>query len=229
MMGSTDADADADGDEKPAHDVTLDAFWMDKFEVTNAQYAQCVNGGDCEPSSYATDTDYNGQAQPVVGVNWQDAYNYCQWAGARLPTEAEWEYAARGPDSLIYPWGNTFDGSRVNFCDANCSYGGRDASVNDGYVRTAPVGSYPEGASWVGALDMAGNVWEWVNDWYSGTYYSSSPYANPPGPDTGTSKVVRGGSWLPSWYNLRAANRHSYTPPLSSYAFGFRCASAPGS
>ena len=215
-MGSTDADPDAYSDEKPAHDVTLDAFWMDKFEVTNFQYAQCVNGGDCESSALAADTDYNGQTQPVVGVTWQDAYNYCQWAGARLPTEAEWEYAARGLENWLYPWGDQAPSCQL-------------ANFSDCVGRPADVGSYSEGASWVGALDMAGNVWEWVNDWHLNTYYKTSLDANPLGPDTGTWRVVRGGSWDNNWNNLRAANRNGTTPTGSYYSVGFRCASAPGS
>lgn len=227
-MGSTDADAAADSDEKPAHDVTLDAFWLDKFEVTNFQYAQCVEAGECEPSSRAGDGDFNSALQPVVDVSWQDAANYCAWAGARLPTEAEWEYAARGPDNLIYPWGDAFDGSRLNFCDAYCSQSWNDASVNDGYALTSPVGSYPAGASWVGAMDMAGNVWEWVNDWFQSDYYTRFVSQNPPGPteeESDGTKVLRGGAWHYDRNVVRCANRGGDGPLYRYDDVGFRCAS----
>lgn len=227
-MGSTDADPAAQGNEKPAHDVTLDAFWIDKFEITNFQYAQCANAGVCPLSALVADASFNNQAQPVVGVSWQDAADYCAWAGARLPTEAEWEYAARGPDSLVYPWGNTFDGSRTNFCDANCSYDWKESSVNDGYALTALVGSYATGASWVGALDMAGNVWEWVNDWYQGYYYARFIGDNPLGPteeESDGTKVLRGGAWLNQRDDVRCALRPGYAPLLRNGNVGFRCAS----
>lgn len=214
-MGSTDADAAADSDEKPAHDVTLDAFWLDKFEVTNFQYAQCVNAGGCETSGYATNTDYNGQNQPVVGVSWQDAANYCAWAGARLPSEAEWEYAARGPDSLLYPWGNQ---------EPSCQLANLAGCVS----RPADVGSYLTGASWVGALDMAGNVWEWVNDWYQSDYYTRFVSPNPPGPTEAESdgtKVLRGGAWPSNRDLVRCAYRDWSDPHYRIINVGFRCAS----
>ena len=166
--------------EKPPHKVFLDAFYIDKHEVTNAQYRKCVEAEVCNAPS---DTTYYGNADyaqhPVVYVSWYDADAYCQWAGKRLPTEAEWEKAARDDEERTWPWGNTLDGNRVNFCDANCPEWWKHASVDDRYAHTAPVGSYPEGASPYGALDMAGNVWEWVADWYGPDYYSQSPYRNP--------------------------------------------------
>lgn len=215
-------------DEEPSHDVTLDAFWLDRFEVTNFQYAQCVNAGECETAPYATDTDYNGQNQPVVGVSWQDAANYCAWAGARLPSEAEWEYAARGPESRLYPWGNEFDGSRLNFCDASCQFDWKDIAVNDGYALTAPVGNFPGVTSWVGAMDMAGNVWEWVNDWYQSDYYTRFVSHNPPGPteeESDGTKVLRGGAWLGNRNGVRCANRYGGVPHIRDNDVGFRCAS----
>ena len=215
-MGSTEADLHAREDEKPPHNVILDNFWMDKFEVTNSQYTLCVNAGNCAESSYAKSLPYNGQDQPVVGVTWQKAADYCAWAGARLPTEAEWEYVARGPENRLYPWGGQ---------DPSCQLANLIGCVD----RPADVGSYLAGASWVGALDMSGNVWEWVNDWYSDTYYNSSPNTNPLGPDKGTARVMRGGSWFNLWSTLRAANRDLNTPTNSNYYLGFRCASAPGS
>ncbi|MCA9712820.1 MAG: formylglycine-generating enzyme family protein, partial [Myxococcales bacterium] len=145
LMGSLGSDPDAENDELPQHRVALDGFWLDRTEVTNFQYGRCVADGDCRESSYADDADWNGRQQPVVGVSWDDAVAYCAWAGGQLPTEAQWEYAARGPESLKYPWGN--DAPDETLLNYSLSVGG-----------TTEVGSYPAGASWVGALDMAGNV-----------------------------------------------------------------------
>jgi len=163
IMGSDERD----GNEQPMHTVYLDAFYIDKTAVTNAQYRKCVEAGACDAPRETTDYDNADYAQhPVVYVNWFQAKAYCEWVGKRLPTEAEWEKAARGTDGRKYPWGNTFDGSRLNFCDKNCTLSWKDPSVDDGYTGTAPVGSYPVGASPYGALDMAGNVYAWVADWY---------------------------------------------------------------
>jgi len=213
-------------DEKPVHSVYLDAYYIDKYEVTNAQYLKCVVAGACQAAAYATDNQLNQDQQPVVGVAWDDAKTYCQWAGARLPTEAEWENAARGTDGRIYPWGNVLDDSKLNFCDHNCEFDWKDAAADDGYERTAPVGSYPAGASPYGALDMAGNVWEWTADWYAPEYYGRSPGRNPPGPDSGELRVLRGGAWLSDAYGIRAAYRNEYDPTSRYYAIGFRCAAA---
>lgn len=221
--------------EKPVHAVYLDSYWIDQTEVTNSMYALCVQDGDCErPSnlgSYTRDNYYNAPAfanYPVIYVGWQDAQNYCEWAGARLPTEAEWEKAARWDEETqearTYPWGNTFDGTLLNFCDENCQFSWKDATVDDGYEDTAPVGSYPDGISPYGALDMAGNVWEWTADWYDGDYYAELVYDNPTGPATGTAKVLRGGSWSNNDNDVRAANRHSNDPTLRLDCVGFRCA-----
>ncbi len=211
-MGSAEDDPDAGDNEKPQHTVTLTAFWIDRTEVTNAQYKRCVEDGVCAASPYADDSTYNGADYPVIGVFWQNSVDYCDWAGGRLPTEAEWEYAARGPEGRKYPWGNDFDAGLVN-----------SSASDDGYDRTAPVGAFPEGASWIGAMDMAGNVWEWVNDWYGSDYYATSPSENPIGPQNKSSKVLRGGSWGIEGSTLRTANRFHFLPDIRVIKYGFRC------
>jgi formylglycine-generating enzyme required for sulfatase activity len=212
-------------DESPQHMVTLDAFWIDRMEVTLAQYRQCVAAGHCASADCGVELNPNRPDQPVACVSWFDAQAYCEWAGARLPTEAEWEYAARGPEGNIFPWGDGFDPERLNYCDANCTYEWRDAEYNDGYSRTAPVGSFEAGASWCDALDMAGNAWEWVADWYDASYYAVSPPHNPQGPESGTYRIMRGGSCYYQASYLRSARRAWMLPsPRDSNNSGaFRC------
>ena len=215
-----------EADELPIHTVYLDSYWIDETEVTNAMYANCVTDGACaKPASvYYPDADYADH--PVQDVKWDDANDYCSWAGRRLPTEAEWEKAA-GWNELtheknIYPWGNEFDGSLVNFCDVNCAaFEWADTDSNDGYGATSPVGSYPQGASPYGVMDMAGNVWEWVADFYSDTYYDVSPNEYPTGPASGDDHVIRGGSWASGYNVLTTSYRDRYTALVN---FGFRCA-----
>ncbi|MGC9025362.1 MAG: formylglycine-generating enzyme family protein, partial [Chloroflexia bacterium] len=220
LMGSSDADPMADSDGKPQHTVYLDAYWIDRTEVTNAQYRRCVEAGACSAPGCWGDSNLNGAEQPVVCVDWHQAQAYCAWAGGRLPTEAEWEKAARGTDGRIYPWGDAFDGSRLNCDEDRCG---------DGWPYAAPVVSFPRGASPYGALDMAGNVWEWVSDWYDGGYYAGSPSRNPSGPASGDIKVLRGGSWyIDNPASLRAANRVGDDPDLRVDGIGFRCVVAPG-
>jgi formylglycine-generating enzyme required for sulfatase activity len=211
--------------ELPAHKVSLDGYWIDRTEVTNEQYRMCVNEDVCEPPSkdiYFADVSY--AEHPVVYVNWFQAADYCQWAQARLLTEAELEYAARGADSLRYPWGDKFDGTLVNFCDKNCEYDWLDTSTDDGFGRTAPVGSYPGGASWAGALDLVRNVWEWAADWYDPMYFGYSPAKNPTGPDSGSERVRRGGSWHYSADGVRGTSRFGVGPTNADNFQGFRCA-----
>ena len=211
-MGATDQDALASNDEKPPHPVTLDAFWIDQTEVTNAMYAKCVNAGHCKPP---INTDhFINQAyanHPVVSVDWSQASAYCAWTERRLPTEAEWEKAARGTDGRIYPWGNEAPNSSL-------------LNYNDAVKDTTAVGQYPNGKSPYGAYDMAGNVWEWINDWYGETYYQSSPASNPVGPASSTYRVFRGGAWNNNDYFVRSANRGWVDPASTGYFIGFRCA-----
>jgi len=240
LMGSSDADPLATSEEKPQHSVTLDAFWIDRTEVTQRMYRLCVDAHACgEPTiidsatrfPYWGDPEGRYEIYPVIHVNWNMAQTYCEWAGRRLPTEAEWEKAARGTDGRLYPWGND---------PPNHDLANYDSYFGD----TLNVGRYPKGASPYGAVDMAGNVDEWVSDWYSATYYEDSPAANPTGPDSGEKKVLRGGNWYQSKYNgsadlLRAAQRGRFLPAMPAFpddqvglasAFdniGFRCARAP--
>jgi len=215
-------------DEQPTHTVFLDTFWIDKYEVTNAQYAECAAVGRCEVPE---NTDYFNDASfadhPVVYVNHQQAMDYCKWAGRRLPSEAEWEKAARSTDGRLYPWGDEFDSSFVNADDEMAEDEFKiDCSLNgcDGYMKTSPVGHFLKGVSPYGALDMAGNVWEWTADWYGASYYAESPEKNPAGPSSGDQRVIRGGSWYAGEDLLRVTNRGFGFPTVVGFDLGFRCA-----
>lgn len=234
LMGSDpDNDPHFWGPEYPSHIVYVDGFWLYRTEVTNDMYKACVRAESCTTpyttgtyvaQSYYTSSSFSDY--PVVNVTWHQANDYCEWAGGRLPLEAEWEKAARGEDARLFPWGNqTPSGSFVNLCDRNCPYEEeRLTNMNDGYPTTAPVGSFPAGASPYELLDMSGNVWEWVADWYQVDYYQRSPERNPTGPVAGDEKVIRGGSW----YNLidaqRTVVRFKRIPGEFREMVGFRCA-----
>ena len=247
QMGSTDAHLDAvlalckdsGGNcnrttfttEQPTHTVTLDAFWIDDTEVTNAQFAAFLSaeGEGARAPNLADWVDLNAKESrlekagnqyqakqqyanhPVVLVSWEGANAYCQWAGAQLPTEAQWEYVARGPQGSVFPWGNEFSAKLLNY-----------SSETDGYTETAPVGSFYQGASWNGALDMAGNVAEWVADYYGP--YLTGRQSNPVGPANGDLRVTRGGSYLVAPYYARGASRGAVNSSDSNRGLGFRCA-----
>jgi len=209
LMGSDEFD-----DEKPVHKVYLDDFYIDKYEVTNAQYKKFMDATGHKKPRYWDNPNYNAPDKPVVGVSWEDAAAYARWAGKRLPTEAEWEKAARG--GLVgkrFVWGDEWPPP---------SGAGNFDIGDDGYEYTAPVGKFkPNG---YGLYDMAGNVWEWCGDWYDRDYYANSPGRNPKGPSSGEYRVLRGGSWYFNLTNnLRVANRNSLTPVSWSYYEGFRC------
>jgi formylglycine-generating enzyme required for sulfatase activity len=222
--------------ELPRHRVDLDAFYLDRYEVTNALFERFVTAtghrttAEREGFAYALrGPQWNkvsgaswrapsgpGSAavpdHPVVQVSWDDASAYCRWAGKRLPTEAEWEKAARSTDGRMYPWGEQWDRGRAN------------VSESPGQGKTAPVGSYPNGVSPYGVHDMAGNVWEWVADWYDANYYQRSPTRNPQGPASGSDRVLRGGGWFGTPFSLRAAFRFFNRPGDRRDWIGFRCA-----
>lgn len=219
-------------DEMPVHQVVLDSFWIDQTEVTNGQYGKCVATGACEVprrSGSHTRASYYGDGAyddyPVVWVAWHQATAYCTWAGARLPTEAEWEYAARGSEERRFPWGNKDEGTRLNYCSASCGSEWADTTQEDGHADTSPAGAYRNGTSWCNALDLSGNVWEWVADWYAP--YSSENQANPTGPASGEQKVIRGGGWDDGWLDVRAAGRYGASPGDTYNSVGFRCAASP--
>jgi len=210
-------------DEEPVHMVSLEAFYIDKYEVTNALYKACVKVGACLiPKSLRSNSQpsYYGNPKfdnyPVIWVDWYMAQAYCDWRGGeaapktRLPTEAEWEFAARGKDGRTYPWGEGIDRMRANY----------NTNIGD----LTAVGTYENGKSIYGVYDLAGNAWEWVADWYDKAYYQNSPASNPTGPKTGLAAVLRGGSWFFDSAHVRSAYRGKNDPILTNDKIGFRCA-----
>jgi len=242
------------GDERPVRTIYLDGFFIDQYEVTNRDFRRFVEetgyitdaeregsgevvgedgwhtqaGADWKHPMGPRDSIVALDDHPVVQVSWNDAAAYCAWQGKRLPTEAEWEKAARGIDGREYPWGSRFDPTRLNYCPS-CDTGVVELTPGpDGFVRTAVVGSCPGGASPYGAHDMAGNVWEWVADWYDPFYYSYAPSTNPRGPERKRafegSRSIRGGSWTSEPGKVRTSSRSFDPPTWRAFGAGFRCA-----
>jgi formylglycine-generating enzyme required for sulfatase activity len=240
-------------DEHPERRVYLSSFLLDRLEVTNRAFARFVHATGHRPPAnpnpaltlWENDHPLPGiDDHPVVNVDWNDAVAYCQWAGKRLPTEAEWEKGARGTDGRRYPWGNDWDFTRANSASYWAKrtiefHSGADweafwikgdgarlsrAHGIKGEVLTLPVGSFPQGASPYGLLDMAGNAAEWVADWYDPNYYRSAPLTDPPGPGRGAIKSMRGGSWLKPPVSLRTSDRDWGTLDSRPSGTGFRCA-----
>ena len=221
-------------DEEPvSRQYFTERFWIDKTEVTRAAYQKCVEADSdiCKPIE--ADLYSSEENQPINNVTWYQAAKYCVWRGARLPTESEWEYAARGPDGLIYPWGNNMVGNEANHCDSNCvnsAWSGgftyKNPNHDDGFAETSPVGSYSDKGSWVGALDMSGNLWEWTSSLYKDYPYVSNDGKNLTGNENNISESVtlRGGSFVITADALRAANRDGDTAGFGSNLDGFRCA-----
>jgi formylglycine-generating enzyme required for sulfatase activity len=252
FMGNDDLDADSD--ERPAHQVTISPYCVDLHEVTVADYRACSTSGECKRAP--TEVSWKGISRaertafsklcngsradradhPVNCVDWDMASAYCTWQEKRLPTEAEWEFAARGSDGRRYPWGDEApDPERLNACGRECVDWGAQNGVEmairgkgmyagrDGFVGTAPVGSFVHGQSRFGILDLAGNVWEWTSDWEG--KYSPQPSVDPAGPPNGAHRIVRGGGFngvMPAW--VRSTQRYGDDPSARSHAYGFRCA-----
>ena len=258
FMGSDEKDA---LDEKPPHKVKLSPYCLDEFEETVAQYKECSDRGACRRAGKENNwpgitelqrkvydplcniADPVGKAQhPINCIDWDQAREACEARGGRLPTEAEWEFAARGPDGRIYPWGDEAPNAQLlNACGKECvawQKKHREPDLtpaamydeDDGFPNTSPVGSFPKGKSRYGIQDVVGNVWEWVADHYAeyGVGSAASMVADPKGPAAGADRVIRGGAWngaQPSW--VRPSFRFHVAPTARSYGFGFRCAKSP--
>jgi len=238
IMGSTDVEAKVTIEggraypEIPIHTVYLDGYWIDKFEITNEQYGLCLDAGVCQPlhlNSSETRPEYFGNPEysnyPVIWASWYMAQTYCEWAGRRLPTEAEWEKAARGTEGNKYPWGNDpVTGERANFCDVNCPRTTYNSIFDDGFADTSPVGSFPMGVSPYGAMDMSGNVWEWTS-----TLVEPYPYDAADGredPDVYGERIWRSGPWSNGYWWLRSSVRYRSIPSYWNVNLGIRCASS---
>jgi len=219
------------GAEQPQHTVYLDEYWIQKTEVTIQEYKECLLSKTCpSPVRYNGHTrenyfdDFAFDNYPVVNVTWAGAAAYCDWIGGRLPSEAEWEKAARGTDGRLFAWGSDHDrDDQANFCDTNCVEGNKNDDFDDGHADTAPVGSFSVGASPYGVLNMSGNVWEWTADWFEPDYYGRSPSRNPLGPETGTRHVIRGGSFFNPTDVIRVVARASIRTGEAKDTIGFRC------
>ncbi len=249
-MGSEDKDAP--DNQKPSHNVTLASFCIDSHEVTAGAYKACVDFGKCRRpknqvdwpkitpadrelySPICTFGDPARTDHPINCLSWQMANDYCQSADKRLPTEAEWEYATRGPDGRVYPWGDEEPTAlHLNACGNECSAWGKQHGTllealypaNDGFATTAPVGSFPKGRSRFGPYDVVGNVWEWTSSWFGD--YSAEAQSNPSGPENGERRVIRGGAFNGSYSSwLHPSFRYGQVPLAQSHGIGFRCASA---
>lgn len=228
IMGAADTDTQSTPDERPQHKITLDAFLIGKYEVTNAQYHAFVKATGHRLPENCCDPKYhlwNGNVMqagveelPAINVSWNDAVAFCEWNGGRLPTEAEWEKAARGTDGRLYPWGNEPpSGNRAN-------YSFDPVSMWDGPASLAKKDQYEFGKSPYGVYEMAGNVWEWVQDWYNADYYKTSPASNPKGPEKGEARIIRGASWRNTADMQRASNRNKHAPTERRVYIGIRCA-----
>ena len=200
-------------DEQPAHTVKLDGFHIDIYEITQEEFDRVMG---------KTPSEYKGSNRPVDNVTWFEAREYCKQLGKLLPTEAEWERAARWKNNFIFSWGNEADSGKANFCDTHCKKRWKADQFDDGFPYTAPVGSFPSND--YGLFDMAGNVYEWVNDWHDEDYYQNSPRGNPRGPESGKKKVMRGGSWINYPTGIRPADRTDSKPSARMDFVGFRCA-----
>ncbi|MFO0631144.1 MAG: SUMF1/EgtB/PvdO family nonheme iron enzyme [Polyangiales bacterium] len=213
-MGAT-AD-DAPPDERPAHEVSLSDYCLDRTEVSSGAYTRCVAAGACTRPA----TQSPVEEAPVTGVDWNQSERYCRFVGGRLPTEAEWEFAARGTDGRLFPWGNEPPGDceRIDWTVSGASCRG---------VGASPVGTYPRGESPYGVLDLSGNVWEWTADWYARSYEGAQAQ-DPTGPEQGSARVTRGGGWNNDQPDrLRSTFREGQHPAFHDYDLGFRCAYDP--
>jgi formylglycine-generating enzyme required for sulfatase activity len=211
----TMGDINGEPDEYPERQITVKGFSLERTEVTNVAYRACVAAKACDPTPYLDDGALGADDHPVVGVSWLDATRYCAWVGRRLPTEAEWEAAARGVDQRRYPWGTGFDAKRANTAAAGGFHG-----------KTAPVTGYPDGASPFGVLNLAGNAAEWVADYYDPTFHRRPDpvTTDPTGPATGRERVVRGGSYRDTMHLVRVSSRRGQLPTETDSTIGFRCA-----